>query len=235
VDDAYAQEEALLRWLIDEYFRANHGSRYVSNADLNRMAGGPDDSTISLVQLRKATTELLTRWGRDTVPPNYVAAEGRYFSLANMFQMLTTALAQLHRTDHLPDSVRLSPVYGPVEMTDEPGPNVGQVSAGAVARVSASLSQSLDDRGWRTVPANMIPCWTDVERTRLNSAQLLRLMAQALLAPSPAAKLDIKLSQMFAAAGEMYPRSGPRSDQGGTWTAKPAILDLASAAPRLSQ
>jgi hypothetical protein len=235
VDDGYAQEEALLKWLIEDYFLANRGSRFISNADLSRMASDAGESSISLAQLKKATTELLTRWGSDTVPPNYVAVEGRYFSLANMFQMLTTALAHLHRSDNLPDSVGLSPVYGPVEMTDEPGPNVGQISVATVARVGADVSQRLGDQGWKTVPANMIPCWTDVEGTRLNAAQLLRLMAQALLAPSPAAKLDIKLAQMFSPAGEMYPRSGPRSDQGSTWTFRPALLGLANAEPRLPQ
>jgi hypothetical protein len=235
VDDGYAQEEALLQWLIEDYFRANGGSRFVSNADLSRMASGAGESSISLAQLKQAATELLTRWGSATVPPNYVAAEGRYFSLANMFQMLTTTLAHLHRTDTLPDSVRLSPVYGPEEMADEPGPNVGQVSAAAVARVSANLSQRLEGHDWNTVPANMIPCWTDVEGTRLNAAQVLRLMAQALLAPSPTAKLDIKLAQMFSPAGELFPRSGPRADQGGTWTIRPAVLGLPKAETRPSQ
>jgi hypothetical protein len=235
VDDAYAQEEAVLQWFMEDYFLANRGSRFVSNADLSRMAAGPGESSISLTQLRTATTELLARWGSDTAPPNYVAVEGRYFSLANMFQMLTTALAHLHRTDNLPDTVRLSPVYGPAEMTDESGPNVGQVSAATVARVSADLSQRFEDQGWKTVPDNMIPCWTDVEGTRLNAAQVLRLMAQALLAPSPAAKLDIKFAQMFSPASEMYPRSGPRADQGGTWTIRPAVLGLPKAETRPSQ
>jgi hypothetical protein len=232
VDGAYAQEESLLRWLIDEYLPSNPGSSFVSNSDLIRMAEPSCETRIPLSRLRKATTEMLARWGSDTVPPNYVAIEGCYFSLANIFQMLTTALANPNQTGKLPDSVMLSHVYGPEEMTEEAGPNQGQVAAAAVAYVSAVLNQRLQENVWKTVPVNMIPCWTDVGGIRLNAAQLLRLMGEALLARSATAKLDVKLANMFSAVGEMYPHSGSRSDQGGIWTFKPAILRPANLAPK---
>jgi hypothetical protein len=137
-----------------------------------------------------------------------------------MFQMLASTLSSIGQTGKAPNVVPLLHVYGPDEIVDEAGPNQGQVSVNVVISAGASLANRLQDQHWTAGP-NMIPAWTEVAGLRLNASQMLRLMADAILAPSRDSMLTIRLANMLSPAGEMYPRSGPRADQGTTWTFKP--------------
>lgn len=224
IDEAYAREDALVGWLAGDFSRVNPGSRTVSASDLIEMASTGEALNLSRAELTAGAEDLLERWKADIVPPNYARAGNHYFSLADMFQLLATALSQMHRRDRLATTVAVRTVYGPDEMPAESGPNEGQVSIAAVARASALLSDRLNDQRWAVKPQNVVPAWVAVDGQRLNAAQFLRLMAQALIAPSPAGKLQVKMCNMFAPSGEMFPISGSRSDQGATWTLKPAVF-----------
>ena len=107
VDAAYAKETALLDWMTREFFPANSGSRFVTGATLQEMAGPSTGFSISVDRLRSATVDALRDWEKDPQPPKYLFVDGHYLSLADMFQSMADALAEFSRTGKLPQSVRV--------------------------------------------------------------------------------------------------------------------------------
>jgi hypothetical protein len=225
LDAAFAREESVVKWLGEDFFPRNPGSRFVSTEDLRQMARPNANSNITRAQLASAVANLLELWNmQGNHPPSFAYGDGRYFSLADMFQMLASALAEYHRTGALPESVRLNPLYGPLEMPEDDGVASGDITVGAVARLCAELEPGLNNREWKPVPDNAVPSSVTVEGSRLNAAQFLRLMAEAYASPTSGKKLRVKTSQMFSPVGEGFPRSRLRSEVGSTWTLKPAKL-----------
>ncbi len=133
--------------------------------------------------------EFMKTWGNDTFAPPLFRVDGRYLSRAEMFQVMADALAEFHRTGKLPDSVKVIQIYGPVRVLTGHGPNIGEVSVEALARICADIAPGLHDRSSSPIPKNAIPIGISVEGAMLNPAQFLRLMALAILNPSPDAKL----------------------------------------------
>jgi len=64
----------------------------------------------------------------------------------------------------------------------------------------------------------------------VNPAQFLRLMAEALVAPTSDTKLTIKPTDIFWGRDEVYIRTRSLADEGGAWTYKPAPLIFAELA-----
>jgi hypothetical protein len=224
VGAAYAKEDALIRWLAEDFFPTNRGSRFVSSGDLEQMAEPATGYTIPMSALRAALAELVKSWGSGTVPPEYLAVNSHYLSLADMFQVMADALAGLNRTGKLPDSVRVVPVFGPAETSKDRGPAQGEVTVGSVARVCSELTGRLHDSAWTPVPKNSIPFRVKVDGVDMNAAQFLRLMAEAVVNPAPEAKLQVKMTEMFWGRDATYVRTRSIRDEGATWTIKPAVL-----------
>ncbi len=225
VDEAYQAEEAVLKWLVEEFFPANPGSRFVSCSDLMGMAETTLGQTVSKEELREAASSLLAGYAENGLfPANYARTGNRFFSLADMFQLLSTALGEFHRKGSLPAAVTVQPVYGPLAMEEDPGAPVGELPVSAMAGAAADIADHLNRSEWKPVPENVVPTVVTVDGVRLNPAQFLRLMAEAYLAPVPQTKLKIQMSNNFSPAGEMFPRQIMRVDQGNTWTFKPAPL-----------
>lgn len=224
VDAAYAKEDAVLLWLTQDFFPANAGSRFVSSSDLRQMAGPSTGYDVDLPKLQTALEGALREWADQPTPPKYILAGGHYLSLADMFQIMTDALAALSRDGKLPNSVRVAPVFGPTETTRDQGPNSGEVTVASVARVCASLSGRLHDDAWSPVPKNSIPFRVTVDGIELNAAQFLRLMAEALVNPNPDAKLHVKATDMFWSQDVIFIRTRSIRDEGASWTFKPAVL-----------
>lgn len=171
-----------------------------------------------------AANDLLGRWKEiGNHPPPYAAADGEYFSLADMFQMLAGSLARLHRGGSVPESIRLVTVYGPLEMPDDQGPSEGTVKIADLARTCSELSDRLNSQAWTPVPENAIPGRITVGGIQLNAAQFLRLMAEAIESPAEG-ELKVRTCQMFSSAGQIFPTTRPRSDMGSVWTLKPVRL-----------
>jgi hypothetical protein len=229
VDAAYAKEEAFLKLLTDDYFPANPGDRFVSSADLKHMAGPSTGYSVPMDTLRSELAGVVKTWGSGTTPPKYLRVDGHYLSLADLFQVMTDALAELNRTDKLPQSVRVTAVYGPAETSTDQGPGQGEVTVGSVARVCAGLTARLHDTAWSPNPKNSIPFHVAVDGIDLNAAQFLRLMAEALVNPSPDAKLQVKATEMFWGRNATFYRARSLRDEGATWTYKPAVLEVAAA------
>jgi hypothetical protein len=229
VDAAYAKEETFLKFLADDYFPAHPGDRFVSSADLKHMAGPSTGYSVPVAALRSELAEVMKTWGSGTTPPKYLRVDGHYLSMADMFQVMTDALAELNRTGQLPQSVRVTAVYGPTETTRDSGLGQGEVSVASVARVCAGLTERLHDTVWTPNPKNSIPFRVVVDGIDLNAAQFLRLMAEAVVNPSPEAKLQVKTTEMFWGRNAIYYRTRSTRDLGATWTYKPAVLEVAAA------
>jgi len=228
VAGAYQKEEALIRWLLEDYFPSNPGSRFVSSTDLQRMTPPSAGFSVSLEKLRPALAEILSAaWDANTTyPPMYVLADGHYLSLADLFQVLTDAMTELHRTGKFPQSVKVSKVYGPVPLPDDRGTFNGEVTVASVAKVCATLAGDLHDTSWSPLPKNRIPSRVTIDGLDLNSGQFLRLMSEGLLASSKDAKLRVKMTQMLSVSGWSVPTTRPQEDQSASWTYKPAPLKL---------
>jgi hypothetical protein len=228
VEAAYGREDALMKWLVADFFAANSGSRMVSSTELMRMVAPSTGFSMSIAGLRTALADYLKTAGNNTVLPPIFRADGHYLSLANMFQVMTDALAEFSRTGKLPESVKVVQVYGPVRLLLGHGPNAGEVSVASVARVCAQIDAGLHDESPDKFPKNAIPVFLNVDGVEMNPAQFLRLMALALADPSPEAKLQVRMLYPFTGVLVSYPKTRVFSDAGFGWTLKPAPLDVPS-------
>jgi hypothetical protein len=227
VDAAYTKEDALMKWMAEEFFPANPGSRFVSSLDLKEMVAPGAGYSVSVSKLRSALEETLKTWGTDPVPPKYLLVDGRYLSMADMFQVMADALAEFQHGGKLPESVRLIPVYGPIPTQRDRGPATGEIAVASVATACTGLAARLHDDTWSPVPKNFIPGRVPVDGINLTAAQFLRLMAEALVSPSGDTKLTVKPTDMFWGLDATYFRTRSIGDEGAAWTYKPAVLKTA--------
>lgn len=224
IKDSWDKESALLTYLAKEFVPANAQSRFVSSTALREMTPPPAGFAVSAANVQDAAKDLLHMWGTDPLIPFYSKYGQTYLSPADTYQVLADALAEKGRTGKLPESVNVIRVYGPIAGTLDHGPNVGQVPVSAITQAAAQISKQLHDTAWSPLPKNSIPTWTTVGDTKVNAAQFLKLMAQAVLASSSSEKLDIKMEQMASAPLMAYPQEIPREERSNSWTFKPAPL-----------
>lgn len=225
VDAASQKELTTMRWLLGEFLKDNPGSRFVSVADLRKLIADPRGGEVGHDQLQAAASNLLQQFDDGRNVPNFAAAANGYFSLADLFQLLTSALAEFSRTGSLPASVKLGNLYGPLRVETAAGLG-GELTVASIARAAAELHVKISNEAWKPVPDNATPQWVTVESTRVNEAQFLRLMAEAYLDPTPSKTLKIKPSVPVSHAGGIFPRHVSQQDQGGIWTFRPAVLRL---------
>lgn len=232
VDKAFAKEDAALKWITEEFLPANPGSRCVSDADLQQMTEPSTGFRVSVEALRTDLKDIVGQWEGNTYPLPYVHAAGHYLSLADLFQVLTDALAQLDKTGKLPATVQVIPVYGPVYTISGHGPNVGELTVAGVAHYCAGLAAALHDTSATPIPKNTIPNEMSVEGNNMNSAQFLRLMAKALLASGPDAKLNLRMTYMYPLQAMLMPKTRRMGEMGAMWTVKPAPFTVVGVAAK---
>lgn len=232
VEEGYRKEEAVLKWLLEEFLPGTPGSRIVSIHELARRAADPDGPNVNREQLRAMATTLQTHFSvASNQPPNYARAGSRFFSAAEAFELLAQALAGLDKTGSLPDSVKLSQVYGPIFIPFGGAANKGTVTVADVIHSAAQLDATLRNTTWKPVPDNALPALVHVGSLDLNSAQLLRLMALAYLDPVPQKALSLGGIPMHSRATFMFPKNAEMVDLGVGWTYKPALWHLEAAPP----
>jgi hypothetical protein len=229
VDATQAREEAALKWLITEYAPTSAGNRVVSNSDLRRMTPASFGFTIPTDDLRAALKKTLADLGNATYLSPYFQVGSRYLSLAETFQVMTDALAEMSRNGKLPETVRVDRIYGPLGMPMGHGPNIGDVKVASITNICADLDAGLHDDTGFPMPKNTIPPLFTVDGIRMNAAQFLRLMAQALQDPSPETTLHVRMTYMLTGAAQVFPKARNLEDVGATWTFKPAPLNQAVA------
>jgi hypothetical protein len=226
---AWSKEDSVMQWLAEVYLPANAGSRFIDNADLHKMVGPPTGFDIATADLQSALTDMLSKWGKDTYPFSYIRVRERYLSLAEMFQVMTDELAGLHNTGKLPQTVKVVRVFGPIRLVTGHGLNIGEVTVAELARTCADLAGRLHDDSSTSVPRNAIPPVLKIGGMDLNPAQVLRLMAQAVVNPAPETAIRVRMTYMLGEAGGIFPKSRPLMDDGFVWTMKPAPLNAATA------
>jgi hypothetical protein len=229
VSAAWNKEDELLRWLSGEFVPANAGSRAVTSADLIKMAGASDGLTISTASLRERLGEVMDKWQHDTFTPSYLKVENHYLSLAEWFQVMTDELAEFHRTGKFPVSVKVVRVRGPIYLSSGHGPNTGETNMEDLATLAADIAGPLHDDSSNEIPKNAIPSVLNVNGAKVNPAQGLRMMAQALANRSPEKTIPVKMTYMLDEAGGSIPKSRPLGYLGYVWTLKPAPLQPALA------
>jgi hypothetical protein len=228
-EENQANQEALMGWLVRDFMPANVGSRFVSSTDLAKLSPSNVGQSVSVAELEKAAGALLREWGDNTYLPDYMTVGNQYLSLADTFRVLCDVLAEQHRTGKRPQIVTIRTVYGPLKMPGDHGPALGTVSGASVARTASDLARALGDETWKPVPSNVVPIWIDIESLHLTAGQFLRLMLESLVAPTPSAQIRVKMTNNFSGSGLGYPKQRLPIDQGGTWTFKPAPLNIAPA------
>jgi len=224
---AWSREDELLGWLSGQYFPANAGSRAVDSADLKKMAGASTGFTVSTASLQAQLVPLMNKWRHDTFTPSYLKVDDHYLSLAEWFQVMTDELAEFHRAGKLPQSVKVARVRGPVYLTTGHGPNIGDVKVADLATLCADIAGPLHDDSSQEIPRNAIPAVMTFNGTKVNSAQALRMMAQALADLAPEKTIPIKMTYMLDELGGSMPKSRPIGYVGFVWTLKPAPLQPA--------
>jgi hypothetical protein len=221
---AGAAEEATLRWLIDEWFPKNPGSRFTSASELLRRARAAVPAEVPVDQAVAAATDLVTRWRElGMYPPSFAEAGGVYLSLADTFVLLVNALSRAEAASSARAMIALPAVGGPLLLVEPPAATPGRVPRRAVVDAAAALAPGLNDPTWADLPRNAIPHTVTVAGTAVPAVQFLRLMADALLQPG-ATDLPVEPTHIVSAAGESFPKTRVRTECGSTWTLKPAPL-----------
>ncbi len=229
VDATHAKEDAALKWLITEYVPTTAGNQVVSNSDLRRMTPASFGFTVTTDDLCAALKKTLADLGNANYLPPYFQVDSRYLSVAETFQVLTDALAEMNRTGKLPQTVRVDRIYGPLGMPLGHGPNIGDVKFATITRICTELDARLHDDSGYPMPKNTIPPMYAVDGIRINAGQFLRLMAQAMIDPSPESTLHVRMVYMLTEAAQVFPKARNLEDVGATWTVKPAPLSQAEA------
>lgn len=227
VEAHYAAQEAAVKYLVSEFLPANPGSRFVSVDDVKALAKQPGYGyEVSVEKLRATVGEVLKVWGDKTTPPLFVPKiDDRFLSLADWFAVMADALAQRSRTGNFPATVHLGRVFGPVSTAQHRPLPTGEVTADSVARTCVKLVDALHDDSWNAAPHNAIPNPITIDGLSLTPAQFLRLMAEALVAPTPTAKLQVKPMEMFASKLVTFYNRRALTDLGAAWTYKPEIAE----------
>lgn len=229
--------EENVRWLVEEYFPANPGSRSVGNRLLLELTMPYAGQAVSAAELDEAASFLLDEW--TDRPPSFVPAGKRYLSLAQLFKLLATALKEYAATGSLPDSLLTEMVYGPIGMWDEIVHAAEQeVSQQTVIEAAASLAFGPEHQpGAAEPPGNRVPLNVTVGEVQMQAAQFLRLMAEAyrsLRAGETAPVLHVRPTNVLPQIAVPWQRVHPMYEETPSaygylqlWTVKPAQFPAA--------
>jgi hypothetical protein len=224
VDAAFANEDALLKWVVEDFVPANSGSHIVGSKELMQMTEPSTGYSVSVARLRTALGAYTAAWAGDTVPAPFIRVDDHYLSLGDMFQVMTDALAGMNRTGTLPQTVRVVRAWGPMNMPLDSGKPGPAVTVKSLASVCATITGRLHADTGSPIPSNSIPSHVTIENQDVNAAQFLHMMAEALVNPAPDAQITIKTASMIWGGPAIYMRTRPVEDMGATWTMKPAII-----------
>jgi hypothetical protein len=223
-----AQEDAVLDWLVTTFLPTNAGSRFVSIRELRSRAEAGVSDPVTRAELQDAAKQLIDppEAASGQLPP-FVAAGRRYFSLADMFGLLTEALGTAAVPGAWPPSSQVVRLFGPLDIGQAPQGTGARLSVAALMRECAALRGRLLTAGAATpVPRNVVPSSVTVGGVRLTAAQFLLAMAAAYVAAPGTTEVEARWTQGHSEFGGSFPPTRPLPDRGGTWTAKPAPIRM---------
>ncbi len=234
VEDGYSKDEATLKWLLDEFLPANPGSRFISVHELAALAQ-PAAPQLSAEDLHALASDLEARFVQmPETAPDFGRAGNNFFSLSESFNLFAQALASLSQTGSLPKYVPFNQQYGPLTLPNESGATTGSIAVSDVIKTAAQIAPRLANTAWKRVPENSPPSTFEIASLHLNAAQVLRLMEQAYLDPSPNRTLKVNAVTLSTRAGFMFPKNTLMTDQSNSWTFKPAPLRIEQTPPAVA-
>lgn len=222
---AYAREDAALEWLVTTFFPANAGSRFVSVRQLAGQAEAGVAQPVTRAALTEAATSLVAKTDAAKGQlPLFVRAGARYFSLADLFGLLVTAMGEATAPGAWPASARLLPLFGPMEV-GQPAPASGvRIPVATLIDQCKVLGDTMAAGEWTLVPRNIVPAQVTIGTVTVTAAQFLRAMAEAYIGQTGSADVEVRWTGGNSALGDALPATRPVSDRGGTWTARPAAI-----------
>jgi hypothetical protein len=230
VEKGWQNEATVLDWLLTTFLPANQGSRFVSVGDLKSMADDPLGSNVTAAELHDAAADLVARFKEQPMSlPNFARAGDKFFSLADSFELLSQALAIYDHQGSLPDSLKLTRIYGPLVLPNDMGPVTGTFTVSDVLQAATQVAARIRKEAWKEVPDNAVPASVNVANVQVTCGQFLRLLAEAYLDPTKDKTLKLNRIQPFSSAAFMYPKNTANIDQGNIWTFRPAVLRVSAA------
>ncbi|MAF66921.1 MAG: hypothetical protein CMJ84_14855 [Planctomycetes bacterium] len=176
IDANYQNIQEVLDWLVQSFFPANPGSRFVSVDALQSAFTSLNGQSLSRVELLDFAHDLLDGWGGATPapPPAFVTSGERYLSLCDMTQCLVGMLAGYGGS--LPASVPLGRAIGPLNAA-LPSLIPPQVAATDLLAAAAALDPALNSTAWAETPGYVVPSYLSVGSVQVNAAEFLYLCA----------------------------------------------------------
>lgn len=225
VEEGYARQDALVRWVLTTFAPANPGSGFVSVARLRQMVGRGKPLVVRREALPASVRSFLDTWhAQGMSPPDGLRVGDEDLSLADLVAVLTTAVAGRREETRSSDAIVAPRVFGPLVLGDEGAVEPSTVTVGAVVAAAGALSSRFAETGWQPVPVAMVPAAVRVGGVEVDAAQFLHLLCEAALASRDETHLTVRPLSMRTALGEALPSSRGRVETGAVWTLRPARL-----------
>ena len=218
----YDNSFANLNFLAGTYLPSKPGSRFVSGPDIQNLfmieanQAIPIDRVIDVAQALAA--------GYSSNPPDFVRAQGRYYTLAEAWSLIVQALAQYKNTGTLPAAVTLFVPHGPVNNAAQlPAP--APVPTNALLDAASKLAGNLKPAPWQPLPQDIIPGSVLIGTKTVNAAEYLRaaavLLAQIKIGSIPGG-LTILPASLLTDQYQLLAKITVPKYAGVCWSLKPA-------------
>lgn len=218
IERAYNILQETLTWLVEVYLEETPDSRFVSSGELLAAV-----DTQGFRQVTRAELDVMARWallGWGDAPPSFVSDGLHFYSLRDLFNLLTLAFS---RED---DPLTLPMAYGPLGGAD--APTTIALSAAELAETAALWADRLTPSGaWRVTPNNLLPDTMEVAGQKIPLAQVLYAMAYlyaAAYAGEPRTSVEVPASMGAPPIRQRLRALGCKDCTASSWSIKPATL-----------
>lgn len=220
IEDRYTQSIATMKYMAETFIPANAGSRFVGAKQVVELV-----APSAYWQVSRETLDVLARWAVlkwDGAPPAFVSDGEDFYSLRDLFILLTNALAA---TEH-PNVQSLTLAYGPLEETgDAPAISLAATAVRELARGNAITLTP--PTGWSQTPTNILASSYATGGQTISAAQLLYAMAMLYaseFAGKPLTSIDLPATQSMPTTLENLTGLHCLHCAGTAWSLKPARL-----------
>ncbi|OGV36351.1 MAG: hypothetical protein A2X48_08935 [Lentisphaerae bacterium GWF2_49_21] len=223
-----------VKYLNNDFFPANPGSRWVSPESLQTCIEGEKEYDLSPEDLKGIAEFIVSNWKNR--PPDFIESNGRNFSLCDAFEGLARGIVRKHLVDSAKESIHIGRLLGPLVEDDSPRlTKTCVVTADDVAKAAHPFTAELKKVG---VEAEFVPKSFIVSGTGMNPSEFLFAMAKAYMAKAGTEKVSVEPSRIFPPYADVLEQIfKPKTKQplcytkGQLWTVKAARLKGSSAKP----
>ncbi len=219
----YQKTLQTLDYLLDEVLPAHPGSRFVNSADIIQMVAPPDYWDITPAQLDVMARWVLLNWTNR--PPDWVSDGVDFYSLRDLFALLTLALGDGPTTG---DGLwQLPTAYGPLSPVDASA--TVTLSRKEIVDLARQLAPNFaPNQPWQVTPNAMVQPTYSTSAGDITAAQLLYGMAvvyAADAAGTPVNAVTLPATQAMPVTYDLLRQIGCLNTCSGTaWSFKPARI-----------